>query len=227
MTIITKSKGKLDSIVIDIEFLLISVVQGLAIQALVDSAVVPIQNLQWEYWPYVLTAFFFILVYWAQAVLHTLTFIKWPLDIGHSFLYYFTAIIEFLAFYQVTNPVRWFMFTAVLMLSIIFLYVFDLWLLKNKRDRFCSTKEGNALYNHALRSQMFELYFFVPAAVVFNLFAAIAIYYYPVIFLNNGHHLWLIGAQCLFTLGFLLRSIWQFKARSELITIYEERDAVV
>lgn len=227
MTIITKSKSKLDSVVIDIELLLISVVQGLAIQALVENSSSAIQNLQIEYFPYILTAFFFILVYWAQAVLHTLTFIKWPLDIGHSFLYYLTAIVEFLAFYQITNPVRWFIFTSVLMLSIIFLYIFDLWLLKNRRDRFCSTKEGNNLYNHALRGQIFELYFLVPAAVVFNVFAAAAIYYYPTIFLDNGYHIWLVGAQGLFTLGFLVRSIWQFKVRSELITLYEERDAVV
>ena len=225
MTIITKSKSKLDSVVIDVELLLISVVQGLAIQALVEAAIIPIQELQFEYWPYFLTAFFFILVYWAQAILHTLTFIKWPLDIGHSFLYYLTAIVEFLAFYQITDPFRWFVFTSALMLSIIFLYIFDLWLLKNRRDRFCATKEGNDLYNHALRGQTFELYFFVPAAVVFNILAAATIYYYPVIFIDNGYHLWLIGAQGLFTLGFLIRSIWQFKKRSELITLYEERDA--
>ena len=44
------SLSNLDQTVVDIEFLLISVIQGVALATLATNAVSPISNLQIEYW---------------------------------------------------------------------------------------------------------------------------------------------------------------------------------
>src|SRR6185436_4094470 len=204
-------RSKLDEIILDVELLLISVVQGLAVTTLAEKSIDPLQNLQFMYWPYILTAFIFILVYWAQAISHTLTFIRWPLDIGHSFLYYLTAIIEFLAFAHIANPLQWFLYTTVFMIVILFLYIFDLWILKGMKERFYATPAGRTLYDHTLKEQLFELKTFVPGGIIFNAVATYLIWMMPTLFINNNWHLGLIFLQGLFTLFILWRSIGEFK----------------
>ncbi len=219
-----KSKmDRLEEIITDIELLVISVVQGLAVTTLADKAIMPLQNLDFQYWPYIATAFIFILVYWSQAMNHALSFIKWPLSIGHSSLYYLTAIIEFLAFAHITNPLQWFLYTSFFMIVIFFLYICDLGLLRRERATFEKSEEGTKLYKHSLKEQLFELKTFVPGAIVFNILATWLIYTYPGVLIDHYVHIALIGIQGLFALFVFLRSLGQFKTRTTLITKYYEK----
>jgi len=101
-------KKRLDEFVVDIEFLLISVVQGVALAALAAAAAPIVANLQLEYWPYIVSALLFILIFWSQAIMHVLGFIKWPLDMIHNFLYFVASLIEVMAFSVMNKPLVWF-----------------------------------------------------------------------------------------------------------------------
>src|SRR5690348_11250966 len=76
-------KSNLDSLVISIELTLISIIQGAALGVLFSSATGPVINLQFEYWPYIVVGLTTILIFWSRSLVHTLTFISWPLDFTH------------------------------------------------------------------------------------------------------------------------------------------------
>src|SRR3989344_2965707 len=103
-------KKELDSKAVEIEFLVISVIQGLAIQMLAVSASDPLSSLKYEYWFAIISAFILILIFWSQALLHTVSFIDWPIDIVHTFLYFLASFVEVMAFTHVANPLKWFVF---------------------------------------------------------------------------------------------------------------------
>lgn len=71
-----KEKNRLDQFVLDIEFLLISVVQGVVLATLAASAVGPITKLQFEFWLYIISAFLVIIIFWSNAIVHALSFIS-------------------------------------------------------------------------------------------------------------------------------------------------------
>ena len=217
-----KSTNQLDQIVVDIEFLLISVIQGVALATLASNAMGPISNLQIEYWMYVASAFVLVLTFWSQAIIHVLSFIDWPLDLTHNFLYFTASFIEVMAFSHMTNPLKWFgfMFTFVLISG--FLYYVDLNLIKSRKNKYESTSSGIALYNVIINEQKFSLYAFVSLGLIFNLIAFLSIYLYPSIFLEKHIHILLATLQTLFGLAILLNSIGTFRKRSDLIKNYKD-----
>ncbi len=80
-----------------IELTLISIIQGVALTVLADHAVEPVMTLRVEYWPYVAMGLLVILLFWSRAVVHILSFIGWPLEFRHSFLYFAATLVETLA----------------------------------------------------------------------------------------------------------------------------------
>src|SRR5438309_667456 len=135
---------QLDDFVVNIEFLLISVIQGVALAALAASAAPIIASLQFEYWPYIITAFLFILLFWSQAIMRVLGFIRWPLDMMHNFLYFLASFVEVVAFSEMTNPLLWFslIFTFVFVSGL--LYYYDLILIKQCKRDMEKTNSGKA-----------------------------------------------------------------------------------
>ena len=71
---------QLHDTVIGIELTLISIIQGLALGVLAASAVQPLIGLQWEVWPYIATGLLTVLIFWSRSLVHTLSFIGWPLE---------------------------------------------------------------------------------------------------------------------------------------------------
>ncbi|MBI3485366.1 hypothetical protein HY025_00310 [Candidatus Daviesbacteria bacterium] len=185
------NREKLDGIVLDIEFLLISVVQGVALVSLADNSSHIISNLHFEYWLYVLSGLLLILIFWSQAIIHALSFIDWPMDLVHSFLYFLVSLVEIMAFSAMDNPLLWFGFIVGLFVVAAGLYIFDLNLIK-KHESVFNTKQKKLLFNHILSRQLFELKFLVPAGFIFNLSAFLLIYFFKDIFLENRFHLTLI-----------------------------------
>ncbi len=71
----SKDQERLDNFVVNAEFLLISVIQGGALVTLSAAAVMPLADFNLALFPYVVSALVFILIFWAQAIVHTISFI--------------------------------------------------------------------------------------------------------------------------------------------------------
>ncbi len=207
------NKEKLDDFVVQIEFLLISVVQGVALGALASSATGVVTNMQFEYWIYILSGFLFILIFWSQAIMHVLSFIRWPLDMIHNFLYFLASLVEVMAFSQINSPLHWFAFFFIFVLITGFLYFFDLRLIKKSQI-------GKALYEHTVKEQLFELKVFVPLGLLFNAVCIWLIFKYPSYFVTNHYHVILALLQSLFALIILINCLNIFKKRLQLISDY-------
>ena len=213
-----KKKAQLDQFAVDIEFLLISVIQGVALGALASNAAKPIGDLQFEYWLYIASGFLFILNFWSQAIIHTVSFIDWPLDLTHNFLYFLVSFIEVMAFSHLTDPLRWFAFISAFFVAALVLYIFDLYLIYQHKPKFEDSVARKHLYKHIHAREQFELKIFLPGAILFNILAILAILAFPHLFLANHYHLVLISAQTLLNVVFLVNSLLNFRKRSELIS---------
>lgn len=216
--IVAGGKERLDQFVLDIEFLLISVVQGVALAALAGAAIGPIADLQIHYWLYIVSAFLIIIIFWSNAIVHALSFIDWPLDLTHNFLYFLASFVEVLSFSKMTDPVHWFGFVSALFVVAGILYIVDLDLIKKHREDFSKSEAGRVLYQHIYHEQAFELKVLVPAGLLFNLVAFWLVKTYPTFFLVQNFHTALIIIQVVFECVVLVNSIKSFKKRSILIT---------
>ena len=93
---------------------------------LAGAAVQPILQLQWQVFPYIVTGLLVVLIFWSRALVHTLSFIGWPLEFGHTFAYFGATLIEAVALTQVAEPAHWFALNALYALAVWGLYAWDL-----------------------------------------------------------------------------------------------------
>ncbi len=209
---------QLNQTALDIEFLLISVIQGVALATLVSASSSPLISLQIQTWPYVLAAFLFILIFWSGAIIHAVSFIDWPINLYHSFLYFLASLIEIIAITNLARPLLWFIFLFLFQIIALLLYSYDLYLIKQHKKNFLLTPSGKALYNHIVSEQQKELKVFIPASLIFNAVAVCLIFFYKSIFILKGYHLIFIFLQLLFAVAFLSQEIKSFKRRSQLLS---------
>lgn len=207
---------KLNQTVVDIEYLLISVVQGLAVASLGAAAVPILGNFQFEYWLYVVAAFLLILNFWSQAIIHTISFIDWPINMWHNFLYFFVSFIEVMAFSQIGVPAKWFEFMIAFFVSAFVLYAWDLRMIEQRKQKF-QTKMRKQLFAQMYKRQRFEMFYLLPAGLLFNILAVLVIRMYPDIFIDRQWHVVLAAAQVLFSAGVLFVSIRSFQSRTKLL----------
>src|SRR6202030_1616037 len=92
------NREELDSMVVEIELTLCSIIQGVALYFLVDNARQVLSIHRADAWPYVASGLLIILLFWSRSLIHTLTLIRWPLEFVHNFFYIACALIEALAF---------------------------------------------------------------------------------------------------------------------------------
>ena len=210
-------KKELDQQASEIEFLLISVVQGLALQMLAVSALEPISMFRTEYWFYIVSAFILILVFWSQAIMHALSFIDWPIDLVHTFLYFLASFFEVIVFNQITHPLKWYLFGSAFLLIAGLLYAYDLFMIRRHRSEFIRRKEKKKLYNHMYTQQIKEMKLFLPAALLYNVLAAFLIFRFPQMYIGQNYHILLAGVQTIGSVFLLLNTIGTFKLRSAII----------
>ncbi len=208
---IKSGDARLDQFVLDIEFLLISVVQGIALSALAVAAIAPITQLQWQYWPYIVSAFLVSFIFWSQAIVHALSFIDWPLDLSHNFFYFLSSLIQVILFSQVTNPQAWFIGMSVLFAVAFLLYIVDYRIIKSRRSDYQDVTEDKALYAHLKKQHELDMWITVPLGLLFNVSAAFLIFHATI------SHFYLILIQVLFELVVLGVTIHTFRKRSKLI----------
>ena len=197
------ARSELDSMVVEIELTLVSIIQGVALTVLIENAHTVISERQLFFWPYVVAGLFIIFVFWSRAVLHILTVIRWPLEFGHNFLYIACALVEAILFAQIGKPASWFGFGAAFIAIGWTLFVYDLRLIY-ARMRDSSGEASNRLSARVRRDQWLNIGLLLPGIFLLNLISAILIRTWPEIFLAHNAHVWLIAAELLGFAGYLV-----------------------
>jgi hypothetical protein len=103
-----RRRHELDAAVANIELTLISIVQGVALYFLANSAGLAVANGEWASLPQVAVGLIVILIVWSRSVMHAFTVIRWPIEFGHNFFYILITLLEAIHFTQIGRPVPWF-----------------------------------------------------------------------------------------------------------------------
>lgn len=206
------AKTELDRTVVGIELTLISIIQGLALGVLAASAVQPLVQLKWETWPYIATGLLVILIFWSRSLIHTLSFIGWPLEFGHTFLYFGATLIEAAALSQVSRPEAWFALNALYAAAVWGLYAWDLRLVRRHARDF-GTPDERALFADIMRDQRLNIRVMMPLAVAFQGLAWWLTHSHPQTLLQGRWHLLLIGLTLLFSLNYLYEGVRLLRRR--------------
>ncbi|MFT3897837.1 MAG: hypothetical protein QM719_09105 [Thermomonas sp.] len=193
------ARDRLDEVVVNIELTLISIIQGLALAVLAGAAVQPILRLQWQAWPYIFAGLLVVLIFWSRALVHTLSFIRWPLEFGHTFAYFGATLVEAVALTQVAEPAHWF---ALYALAVWGLYAWDLRVVLRDARPVRDDSE-RALQDDIVRDQRLNIRFMMPAAVAFQALSWWLVQRYPQAMLGRGGHLVLIGLTLAFSIHYL------------------------
>ena len=215
------AKTQLDNTVVGIELTLISIIQGLALGVLATAAVAPILSLQWESWPYIAAGLLVILIFWSRSLVHTLSFIGWPLEFGHTFIYFGATLIEAVALTQVSDPERWFALNALYAAAVWGLYAYDLRVVRAHEADFESPGE-RALYEDIVRDQRVNIVAMMPLAVAFQGLSWWLLRTYPDAMLGGRWHLLPIGLTLLFSANYLYGGVRLLHRRRDWIV---ERNA--
>src|SRR5262249_15360659 len=102
------TRNELHHLVLDVEFVLISVVQGVALTTLAVEAGPMLRTHDLMTYAFVGTGLLFILSFWSVALVHAISFLTWPMDLVHYFFYFAVALVECLTFTQMERPRDWF-----------------------------------------------------------------------------------------------------------------------
>lgn len=207
------SDGRLDQLTLDVEFLLVSIIQGIALTTLVNTALPLMLAGRWFDLPYVVTAFLLILFFWSQSIIHALSFVRWPIQLFHSFLYFVVAFFEILLLTQVDDPKRWFLTGVVFFFSALPLYAYDLKLMLQQLGRVAAEQQRRVL-RQMITNQREVMLVIIPFGIVFNLAAFWLTLYWPELFIGQHRHILLGGVQAVIGLLVLCRSVVTFQNRS-------------
>jgi len=197
------ARSELDSMIVEIELTLVSIIQGVALTVLIENAHGIVAEWQILFWPYVFAGLLVIFVFWSRAVLHIITVIRWPLEFGHNFLYIACALVEAILFAQLGKPGAWFGFGAGFIVIGWTLFVYDLRLI-HARMRDSAGPVSNRLSARVLRDQWLNIGFLLPGVFLLNLGCFFAIRSWPEFFIARHGHVWLVGAQIVAFVGYLI-----------------------
>src|SRR5947199_10011755 len=210
------ARSELDSMVVEIELTLVSIIQGVALTILIENAHAVIAERLLFFCLYVVAGLFIIFFFCSRAVLHILTVIRWPLEFGHNFLYIACALVEAILFAQIGKPASWFGFGAAFIAIGWTLFVYDLRLIY-ARMRDSSGEASDRLSARVRRDQWLNIGLLLPAIVLLNLASAILIRTWPEIFLAHNAHVWLIAVELLGFAGYLVYVVRFYGSLASLI----------
>jgi hypothetical protein len=216
-----ESRRELDSVVVNIELTLVSIIQGVALFFLTDNARALISTRQWSAFLYIVAGLCVIFIFWSRAVIHTLALIRWPLEFGHNFFYIACALGEAILFSRLDNPLGWFQLSAAYAIIVWLLFMYDMRLI-HTRLKESRTDSERALYKRKRSDQLLNIWVLVPGLVILSVACAFAIWRWPEVFIAQGHHIWLIAAQLLSFIGYLVYTGRYFRAIAPLILRSEQ-----
>jgi hypothetical protein len=213
---LNEGRRELDSVVVNIELTLVSIIQGVALFFLTDNARTLLSMRQWSAFLYVAAGLCVIFVFWSRSVIHTLTLIRWPLEFGHNFFYIACALGEAILFSHLDNPLTWFQLSTALAGVVWLLFIYDMRLIHTGLAESRADSE-RALYGRAKSDQLLNIRLLVPLLIALNLVCAFAIWHWPDLFIARAGHLWPISVQLLSFIGYLFYTSRYFSAIAPLV----------
>jgi hypothetical protein len=212
----SEGRRELDSVEINIELTLVSIIQGVALFFLTDNARGLLSTQHASASLYVAAGLCVIFIFWSRSVIHTLTLIRWPLEFGHNFFYIGCALGEAILFSRLDNPLAWFQLSAAYAGIVWLLFIYDMRLIHARIVESGADSE-RALYARAKSDQLLNIGLLVPLLIALNLVAAFAIWRWPNLFIARAGHIWLIAAQLVSFIGYLIYTGRYFSAIAPLV----------
>jgi hypothetical protein len=201
----------LDSMVVNIELTLTSIIQGVALTFLIENTRSLLSIHQAAAWLYALTGLCIIFIFWSRSILHTLTLIRWPIEFGHNFLYIASTLGECLLFTCLSNPLAWFEMSVLYGLTVWILFAYDIRMTR-PREADLPSEASRRLSQLIERDSRLNVQLLMPVLIVFNGLCAVCVGQWPSWFLARQGHVWLILAQLL-GLVFYLYYVMRFASR--------------
>ena len=212
----SEARRELDSVVINIELTLVSIIQGVALFFLTDNARALLSREHASAAPYVAAGLCVIFIFWSRSVIHALTLIRWPLEFGHNFFYIACALGEAILFSRLDRPLAWFQISAAYAGVVWLLFIYDMRLI-HARSAESRDDSERALYARARSDQLLNIRVLVPLLFFLNLVCAFAIWRWPDLFVARAGHIWLISAQLVSFIGYLIYTGRYFAAIAPLV----------
>jgi hypothetical protein len=217
-------RRQLDTLVVNIELTLTSIIQGVALSVLTESSRAPLGDLRFDQWPYVANGLLVILLFWSRSMAHTLTLIRWPLEFAHNFLYIACTLVEAITFTDLTDPLRWYAFSAAFGVSAWALFLADLRLIRQRHDEALGPAEEE-LYGLILRDQRMNILWLVPSLTLYNLIAIASIHLWPEVLIRGGGHVVFAALQTVTLFGYLIYVVRFFAKIAPLVLKANEEEA--
>ena len=160
-------RPRLDSLIINIELTLTSIIQGVALSFLCENATVALSHGRIQDLLYVANGLLLILLFWSRSTGHTLTLIRWPLDFTHNFFYFGAAFLEAVAFGQIGNAVAWYATLSCFSVVVWLLFILDLRLI-SRRTKGVSDNRLEQLMVLVRQDQNLNICWLMPALIAFH-----------------------------------------------------------
>ena len=212
----SEGRRDLDSVVVNIELTLVSIIQGVALYFLTDNARSLLSMQQASTFPYIAAGLCVIFIFWSRSVIHALTLIRWPLEFGHNFFYIACALGEAILFSRLDRPLAWFQISAAYAGVVWLLFIYDMRLI-HARSAESRDDSERALYARARSDQLLNIRVLVPLLFFLNLVCAFTIWSWPNLFIARAGHIWLISAQLVSFIGYLIYTGRYFAAIAPLV----------
>jgi hypothetical protein len=209
-------REELDSLVVNIELTLVSIIQGVALFFLTDNARNLVTMWHSSVSLYVVAGLCVIFIFWSRCVIHSLTLIRWPLEFGHNFFYIACALGEAILFSSLNKPLSWFQLSAAYASVVWFLFLYDMRLI-HARFSESRTESERALYVRFRSDQLLNIRVLIPGLVFLNVACAILIRHRPDFFIARGGHTWLVAVQLISFIGYLVYTGRYFRAIAPLV----------
>jgi hypothetical protein len=209
-----QAERNLGAITVAIEFTLISVMVGVILFPQMDFAAALLRDLKFEYWPYIVSGLILILFLWTLVISHALTFVGWPIDLGHNLLYIVLSMVFAIQMHFLADPTGWWALTIASALVGGVVTWYDHQLIER---RIPGTQGATAkLYQTALDTQS-AIFRRFPVFLGASVFSLAAILLFPTFFLEMKGHVILVTLQIIIN-GMALRgSLRGFSASTPAI----------
>jgi len=176
---------KLDEIAVNVELVLISLIEGVALVTLAEQIMIAFQEPDWyRYLPYMFSGLFILLVFWAQSIMHAISFIRWPIRVEHMFLYFVSALLQVIAYTNILHLGSWFLWWSFFSLVAMAMYYLDLSIIRDTYAVFSKLSGGTEFLAVVEERHLFEMKYLVPTALVFNIIWVVAYLLVPNFFQN-------------------------------------------
>lgn len=205
-----RQANELDGVVANIELTVISIVQGMALSFLVEGGRALFVEGRLSAVPYIVSGLLVAFSMWGRAVLHAFTVIRWPLELGHNFIYFVAALCEAALFSQAGHPARWYPIGLVMVLLFWAMFVYERRMYALRRGDNAGP-EGAALLDVLEAEHERNIRRLMPALLVVWAGFTALVTALPEVFLARGWHVALAALQTAGLFGYL-RHVIRFYA---------------